>query len=104
MKFYIIYVFLLLTKYIKLDCIDIESPNKASECILSSKEKEIYKYCCFEKIIESSNVNLTSCFPYDESDKKLREKEINGSQNIDFVCHSSSKLNSFIIFIILLLF
>ena len=51
MKSYIGLLLLLLIAYSKSDsdCEKIK-PEKASDCVLSEKDKKTYKYCCLEKL------------------------------------------------------
>ena len=67
----ILYIFLLIHEIIsqETNCVDI-TPQSASDCILSTADKENYEYCCYAKF----SYGTGSCIPYNYDDYK-NEKE-----------------------------
>ena len=60
--FYFLCILFIIPKTTQADCADI-FPNKPGDCALSSKDKQNYKYCCYD-----NQYGLGSCNIYNEVD------------------------------------
>ena len=108
MKSYIGLLLLLLIAYSKSDsdCEKIK-PEKASDCVLSEKDRKTYKYCCLQKL-----AGTLYCDAYNQDDYEIQkaaydavyDSKLAEGMTYTFECNPSSFLKlSFIAFIFILL-
>ena len=77
------------------DCISTIFPSRASECVLSREEKQIYNYCCFER---KAGEQYGTCAPFDDSEylrERLKQKYAQyGEYSYNFVCNDRTVSSS----------
>lgn len=102
MKFYIFLSILLLANYVSgEDCGNIK-PTQPSDCVLSSKDKTYYKFCCYDIGLLGAK-----CTPFSEATKELLEESLEdlGIKNENLVCNKSSYIKlGFLLFILFFIF
>ena len=55
------------TKWVEYNCEYIFNPQNGTDCILTSEDKKLYNYCCYEK-----NTYSNKCFPYNKEDYEFQ--------------------------------
>ena len=66
------------TKWLEYNCKYIFNPKNSSDCILTSKDKKNYKYCCYEK-----NSISNKCSPFTKVDYEFQLMMIDAYKHYD---------------------